>query len=499
MAITPGDPSAVPYEIAAPFLRALIYYLATSAEFWQRGGDVLRHELISDPIPKLLAQAVRAVVVDNKEHPGATGMVLVIQRLHTWSLEQFDRPSDPEAQMAFTTGPKNITKEALARCHDYLLEVDPAVFPPMEQVLKEMLPTIKRQLNQEAAKAVLRGLSPLEVEDAVRNNQRAQGLLQRVQAVGQPVAVARGLDLDEGWLDGVAAINAVQRFSYGIPELDVLFHGGPPRGELGFVVGAPGEGKSFWLVHTWVQMLLARTNVRYATLELSANRIRLRAASNLTGIPMQAIQGQPAAFREAQTRLRWLRENGFLGNGSVKMFPSGVTKLSDIIKWVLDEEQRIGAFIHGVLIDADEHLEVENDQWTDYKGMGKVYAGASAFAQGPDPDKFPELTRWVLFASQAKNLTAKRDDYIKRVEDAADSMRKSRVVDWGITLNVRQPPGLPKTMCLNLGKNRNHDVGVLPDLPTNYACAQPVAVQRAFPWHREPTVWKQMTQVMLIG
>jgi hypothetical protein len=253
------------------------------------------------------------------------------------------------------------------------------------------------------------------------------------------------------------------------------------------------------LVHTWVQMLLARANVRYATLELSANRIRLRAASNLTCIPMQAIQDQASAKREAEDRLRWLRENGLLGSGQVKMFASGITKLSDIIKWVLEEEQRLGSFIHGLLIDADEHLQVENDLWSDYKGMGKVYAGGAAFAQGPDPDKYPEMTRWIIFASQAKNLTSKRDDYIKRVEDAADSMRKSRVVDWGITLNVRQPPGAQKTMCLNLGKNRNHDVGILMDLPTNYACAQPVAVQRSFPWCREPTRWKQMTQTTFLS
>lgn len=64
-----------------------------------------------------------------------------------------------------------------------------------------------------------------------------------------------------------------ERVPTGVPELDALMTGGLKRGQMGFIMGGTGRGKSIFLSWLGRAAIMTGKNVLYVTLELSAQHI----------------------------------------------------------------------------------------------------------------------------------------------------------------------------------------------------------------------------------
>ena len=472
---TSTNPLLANYEFHKDSERAIVYYLCTSPTFWHAGGQHLLPNLMGPPESKLLTAAVREIIKETRVPPKHYAVVL--QRLHTQSLEG-----------------GRISPLDLAKCHAYVGDIDSDDLPDEQAILREVMPTIQRQLRQVGSNAMIDSVTK-SGEEAEEGQARARLALEAIDKLGKSAAMA-GTPIGKRMLDGVLAYANAPRLSTGVSELDLIFGGGPKFGELGMLVGNASEGKSTAAAQLHFSAGLKQNLFcGYATLEIYEAEFMLRLASELSAVPKDAIARGGEAYAEAERRIAWLIDEKRLGIGRVKEFPATITTLDDIFAWVEEEERIIGRPMDVLTIDADEHVDYtklgNKKDLNDYAGMGKLYAYGRGWCTRPKAKNGSS----GMFISQSKDdERCNKEGYIKKHTDAADSKRKGRVSDWCITINCRGP-GKSLTV-LNVPRGRSHPVGMTSELETNFACAQIVKVEdHTLPWIRDRRVWSDPNQV----
>jgi len=96
----------------------------------------------------------------------------------------------------------------------------------------------------------------------------------------------------------VEKISAPERIPIHLSTLNEWMKGGIERGELGFVFGQSGIGKSFMLVNIAVSAHKIGKTVFYYTFELSEYHTYLRIVERITGVSSDWIKERPIKFRK---------------------------------------------------------------------------------------------------------------------------------------------------------------------------------------------------------
>jgi len=475
--LSSGDPLQTKYEFAPDYERVLTWYCAVSPGFYERVGRFLLPELLGADPAKLALRAIQQICRDhgNAKHPAST--VPVVQRVYRWSSED---------------GTTRI--EHAREVHRYL-GLDPTKVPTEELVLGELVPILERQFSQIHARYASQAVLPA---DRDRNLKRARQTLELIESLKAPRVATLDLSRTELSPTLFGSLSEYESrlvyFSTGIPEVDAIVGGGVPVGTLGCVMGRSNAGKSMCGVSLFCSAMRQKLFPIYATLEHSKRKVFTRAKANLTHVPINAILNhhRPEFEREADRRFAWLVENRMISAGHVEKFQGGTTTIVQIFDWVRQVEAQMGRRAHVVFIDADEHLaHPTNKDIGDYKGYQLTYQVGLNEAQGPDPDRNPELMRVIIFFSQLKikaTRTAGDKPRIADHEDGADSSKKGKMSDWVATLNVRgEPPSM--RLIWNWSKVRDAPTGMTSELMTNYACGQLVTVQDPWPWLIDPQGW----------
>ncbi len=87
-----------------------------------------------------------------------------------------------------------------------------------------------------------------------------------------------------------------KEFTTGIEPLDRGYVV-PSRGELMVLLGTPGTGKSWGLVHIAKQAMLARRRVLYATCEMSPDVVATRFYQSILGVPKRRAESMVTSFK----------------------------------------------------------------------------------------------------------------------------------------------------------------------------------------------------------
>lgn len=411
-----GDPRGK-YGLDPTFEAAVLAMCASSPRFWGRIGHALDAECMELPIARAVIEAVRAIARDVGHGPDQS--YVVTQRMHRRVQEGRLTLEDARAAAA-------ALDDALDRG-----------LPDEEATVIELAPLVRRRLESaaivEATELFARQGDLATVADK----------LTRAKRVGAADVVTLGSRLAGG--DGFAAIERagmLERLATGVLELDMHLDDGLARGQLGVVMGGPGDGKSIFLGHQAAEAVRRGINTAYATLELPKPVVLARLYAALTGVPTNHVIANPIDRAEARRRMKVMTPG--LGACLVEEFAPQATTVADLRDWIRRCEEDIGAPLGCVVVDyADMLHEPKVKNGNTYEEMRQVY-------QGLRRDVAVANSCWVWTASQANRSTK---DQEKRLDlrHAADSLHKVRIADIVLTLNAREDG---RQMVFYVAKNR---------------------------------------------
>jgi replicative DNA helicase len=244
------------------------------------------------------------------------------------------------------------------------------------------------------------------------------------------------------------------RARLGITLLDDFLEGGVLRGTQTLFIAKTGGGKSMALVHGACSFALQGLAVCYATLELPEPVVLARMQANLTAVPITEILECRPGMDLAAQRLQILQERG-LGFVQVKSFQARATSPEHLFEWVELVESRIQCRIAALVVDYLDKLIVPKSERQDlsrYEEFEPITENLRLWAEGGN--------RWNLTASQSKRSVDRKRQKLG-TDDVGDSMHKTRVPDYVLTINGSE------TIDWFIAKNRHgvSDKTIGPTLP----------------------------------
>lgn len=441
-----GPGAGEPYGLTPEFERIVAATACTTPSFWPRLLGAVSLDGFRVEAVRLLLQAVMAITQERGAGPSSVAVVL--QRIRTW------------------VDDGKTSKDELREARQAIVDAFEGDLPPADEVLGELVPILRRRLQQHALDTGYRGLvqrgDMAEVEE----------LLGKARQLGR-VNQTLGTAVDPGGFELIRRLGRLKRLPTSIAELDDELKGGLREGEYWLFAGGYGSGKSMALSQVFGSMLTERLNACLATLELSVDLQYARLVANLVGIPIDDLLDDMAD--EGERRLELLCEKGLIGYGKIKHFAPDATNVRDLKTWILAEEDAIGAPIEGLVVDYPDKMGAE--------GAQKKDEADKSIAEGlrnlMDREINPELhLRWVIGATQIKSSAHDRKR-TKKVEGhhAADSIHKPRICDGMVTVNSRDDGD---ANLFHITKNRTGvaggDVG---PLPTEWPYGRITTVRRA--------------------
>ena len=222
------------------------------------------------------------------------------------------------------------------------------------------------------------------------------------------------------------------------PDIDKLLDGGLAKGELGFLVGAAGSGKSWVLTRLGAEAMKQGKNVVHITLELNENYVGLRYDSCFTGINFQDIRKNIDIVKN--------KIDSVPGKLFIKYFPIK-TIASHSIKMHVERIQMLtGTKIDLIVVDYADLLRpaMADRNANSYSEAGSVYEELRAVAG--------ELQVPIWSASQA-NRSAHEAETIQ-AQNVADSYRKIMTGDFVISLSRKMEDKQGATARFHVIKNR---------------------------------------------
>lgn len=407
MANTPAQQSTPkkrldPYFFEPRFERAVALYACRSTRFWGRVGKDLEPDAFGCDEAKHAVRAAAAVAQDNQRGPGS--LIVALQRLRSWVEDGKLSPEDVEA------------------ASDYFDAAEDAGLPPEDDVVAELAKLLKLRMKGDIARQAT-------ADYAAKNDfAETKRLMARADAIGGADTTA-GVELGEEAFAAIEADANLKRLSTGILDLDLALNGGRPHGTLMLYAGGPGAGKSMMLSHEACSDIRHGLHTAYATLEVPIPGISARIMANLTGVPIDAILAEPRCVANAMRQLK-------LGRLHIQAFNPRTTCIEDIDAWVKSLEQKTGQKIESLKIDYLDRMgsrRAKKKDGSSYDLGEHITQDLWDYANGESP-LAPNVKRWLSSATQATRKQQGRKKVTS--DDVADSMHKSRITDFLVTINV---------------------------------------------------------------
>jgi KaiC/GvpD/RAD55 family RecA-like ATPase len=258
-------------------------------------------------------------------------------------------------------------------------------------------------------------------------------------------AIKVGIDTNDGLdysvdIDKRYTVNKRNPIPTGLPVIDELLQGGLSAGDIGFVVGPGGSGKSWVLSTISANAFKMGYNVLYISLELNANYVGVRHDSILTGLSTMALQNNVEYLK------KFINDLDTKGDLRLEWYP---TKSLSLIKLRSIIERRIllGKKPHLLVIDYVDLMKLANNKSArkdellqnlceELRGIGGEY----------------DMAVWT--ASQAnRSAHGAEVDYVSAAM-IAESMGKHYTADFMISLLRKKKDIAKKRARFHVIKNR---------------------------------------------
>jgi KaiC/GvpD/RAD55 family RecA-like ATPase len=395
-----------PYNFDLRFERAVVLLACSSPRFFGRVGSALEADGFALAPARMAVGAAQAIARESGRGPSDPAIVL--QRIRRYMSQG------------------QVTLEQVQEVGDLFEAAEDDGRLPEDEVVEELKPVLQRRAHLEAVRAATDAFGKRGDMGTVVK------MLERAAAIGgQDVSVGSRFG-GGGLLDET---RDMERITTGVPELDLALDGGQVRGTLFVWLAPTGAGKSMALANQACAGMRERMFVGYATLELPEYIVKARLAANLTNVPINALleARSPSAdnvlrvssgLSLAQERLEILTPR--LGPCMIKSFTPHATSIDDLKEWVARCEDVEGRAMDMLVVDYADKMNAPKEK-SEYEGQRAVYEGIRVFA---DANR-----KWACTASQAKNLGKESGKHKLDTHHAADSMHKSRVTDYMVSIN----------------------------------------------------------------
>lgn len=425
-----------PYAFTPDFEAQVVYLCCARSRFLGRVEKSLEAAAMPSPAGQLAISAAAAIFEDLGHGPDDP--LLVLQRLRRWS-------DDGKVTMA-----------ALQEVSDLFDAAEDAGIKPEEGVMAELAPVLKSRLLQDTVR------TSMEEYSSKGDFSKVVSMVERAQRLGV-VDNSLGTRVGGGSFGIIEAVKHLERLPTGVMELDAAIGNGMPRGQLGVLVGGPGDGKSMGLNHIAGFGWKAGLCVGYVSLELPEHIVLARLKANVTNHSIDSIL-------EGNAEAKRLLEHTPMGLMMYKGFTPQATTVNDVIDWVKQVEDHEGRKMDLLIVDYADKLTVRLKS-TGGKGAGKapdnpyttfelVYEGLRIHAA--------DRKTWTWTASQSGRKSAKDKKRVTDLDDVSDSMGKVRVADLVITLNSRDDGA---SIEWYVAKNRTGKSRIkVGPLPVDFAC-----------------------------
>lgn len=426
-----------PYNMPAPFERAVAFLACTNPRFLARTAHEARPELLALPECRLALDAAQAILRERGAGPSTASVVIA----HCAARREAGKVTEEEVR-------------AVAGLFDIYDEEERP--PEMVEVEAELVALLRKRLRFAAAQAAVD-------EHGEDDWEQLQDLMRREDSLGKGESGIGIVGTPEAGLAAIRRVRGMPKCEFGISGLDEVLCG-VPWGTLTCFMAAAGGAKSMTLSHIAGQLALKDLQVAYATLELPTEQVLARIYANQTGFTIDEVYG--GLIDDAvEQRLRAFGAIPVV----VQDFAPHVTTAEMIVEWAWEIQRRQGRRVDVLIVDYADKLTASGkaDEKGMYQEMRIVYEKLRVHCQA---EKILGLT-----ASQSRGRDEKKGKMID-LEHTADSMHKARIVDQFITLNLDDES---KEMTYWLAKVRyGEGRKKAGPVPTNFACGQVAPIDR---------------------
>jgi hypothetical protein len=443
------------YNLAPEYERALAYLCATVPRVFDRIGRLIEVDALGQDICKLAIRAAQAVAIETKEAP--RNMLEVVQQVAMW--RDAGKVTQQEIEQL---------SDLLDQGDDKHLEKD------AETLIKVVVPVLRQRAWRDA---LMKGFDAWGQGRAHILPTLAREF-SRIEGIGVN-SLSSGVVMGPGCQERVRDLFALERMPLGIDELDFVLNGGLPVGAVGWIVGDTGEGKSMMLSHIAANQVWQGGFVCYATLELPAPYVEMRAIGNLTGLSLDLLERcDGETWNKAIARLDSVFSFG--GALHIEHFEIRATTFAEIEQWVELCEQETGREC-GLLI-------------VDYADLLSSAEKNSLYELGLQVAE--QMVKWVETPGKLRRLwtasqSSRKDPHsrglkkkVKGCSTTAGSMEKARMAHVLVTLNrINQDEEFDINMVYFVAKNRSgmSQMKVGP-IPTQWEIGRMAPVSREEPW-----------------
>ena len=252
-------------------------------------------------------------------------------------------------------------------------------------------------------------------------------------------------DIDERY----DKINKIQetKIPTGWPSLDSKLDGGWEKKTLNCFGAPPGIGKSIFLVNSAVNAFIRNYNVVLYTLEISQERMAMRADSVLSGIPSINLRHK---VEDLKTKLLEVRKRT-KGKLIIKEFPTKKASVNAIMAHLEDLKIHQEIIPDLIIIDYADIMAPVYRYSSKYEELGSIYEDLRGLAV--------EMNVPIVTASQTnRESMAKGEGGTKEIITAAfiaDSIIKLQILDFFATISQSAEQRTKNEISLFIAKNRN--------------------------------------------
>lgn len=231
----------------------------------------------------------------------------------------------------------------------------------------------------------------------------------------------------------------------GFDELDGALRGGLSPGEIGFIFGEIGSGKSWVLTQLGINALKNKYNVLHISLENRTRDAVLRYVSLINGVYVDNIPQQRDEM-DKQLKTFFEKHNSHLW---FEEFSTGGLTVSEIYGLVKRYQNKTKKKIHLLILDYIDILDLSMYKGEDWQKLRT----ASEEIRKLEFDL--DLACWTATHFNAEGVNAE----FKRLHQVAGGMNRFKVVDVILSFNRRPESIDADRPTLQLVKNRNGVVG----------------------------------------
>lgn len=308
-----------PYGFPEEFERGVVYHLCTSKKFYGVVGPHLDHSLFGSDCARWLVEAAQTAKVRLGDAPGDRSLVL-------------------ETLAAFQREGRRTLEDVLA-ARDYLDYCEESSLAAPEAIIKLLVPTLQRRLDQEimreANDAYGKRRGPDEIKKLLRKRDGLGVMDTNIGVISGPAAEAE-----------ILTLSFLEKLPTGINEIDGPLKGGLPRGSFYVFMAGTGGGKSMITTQICTHAVFLGMCAAVATFELSQALQMARHYANLTGYTVDDIMANPKpALKKAD--LMYPNRGLFI----TKYFSPRKATVQSILDWHDDTQQQLGREVHMLAID----------------------------------------------------------------------------------------------------------------------------------------------------